>query len=82
MIEVVAVAAVLTCDLPCMELGSEPEEMIKVQHHCLLHLRLVHQGDCVQGTRSLWVLVVVTLVPGLAPDVGVEQPAKPWFEAM
>jgi hypothetical protein len=69
----------------CGPFESESQEMVKVQLHQLhnLRLRLVYRGVCDQTLRGLWVLVVVILVLGLAPDVGViEQPVKPWFDVM
>jgi hypothetical protein len=69
-------SAVLTCNL-CRQLGSELEKMVKVQL-CFL---LVHRVVCDQRVRGIWVLLVIVLVPGLAPDVGVEQPMKSWFDA-
>ena len=57
----------------CVQPRSEPEAMVKLQRHRLLHLRLqlVHWGVCDQRIRGLWVLHVVV----------VEQLAKPWFDA-
>jgi hypothetical protein len=55
-----------------------------VQRHLHLHffLRLVHREVCDQKMRGLWVLMVVFLVQGLAPNVDVvEKSAKPWFDA-